>query len=130
MLSFFQIPYQSNLFLKEKKVLHPFIATNIKEGDCSDSWKFVAHQSENGSSQIKEIDSDQPYSTVAHADSFRINISIAAMHRLTARILYVSNEFHNTNVPIHERVCVSPPPYYIDRFEICHPNVPLNIDDG
>ena len=52
------------------------------------------------------------------------------MHRLTAIILYVSNVFKNTNVPINERVCVSPPPYYLDWFERSYPNVPLNWDDG
>ena len=51
------------------------------------------------------------------------------MHRLTARILDVSNAFQNTNVPIHERVCVSPPPYYLDWFLRYYPNVPLNRDD-
>ena len=51
------------------------------------------------------------------------------MHRLTARILGVSNAFQNTNVPSHERVCVSPPPYYLDLFERSHPNIPLNRDD-
>ena len=78
------------------------------------------------SSLIKGIDFYQSYSTVAHADSFIINISIASMHRLTARILDVSNAFQNTNFPIHERVCVSPPPYYIDWFERSYYNVPLN----
>ena len=52
------------------------------------------------------------------------------MHKITARILDVSNEFQNTNVPIHERVCVVPPPYYIDWFERYYPNVTLNLDDG
>ena len=52
------------------------------------------------------------------------------MHRLTAIILDDSNVFQNTNVPIHERVCVSPPPYYLDWFKISYPNVPLNRDDG
>ena len=52
------------------------------------------------------------------------------INRLTARILDVSNEFQNKNVPIHERVCVSPPPYYLDWFERSYPNVPLNRDDG
>ena len=52
------------------------------------------------------------------------------MHRLTTRILDVSNAFQNTNVTIHESVCVSPPPYYLDWFEIYYPNVPLNQDDG
>ena len=52
------------------------------------------------------------------------------MHRLTAMILDVSNAFQNTNVPIHERVCFSPPPYYIDLFEVYYPNVPLNLDYG
>ena len=67
---------------------------------------------------------------MAHADSFRINISIASMHRLAAIILDVNNAFQNKNVPIHERVCVSPPPYYLDWFERSYPNVPLNRDDG
>ena len=48
------------------------------------------------------------------------------MHRLTARILDVSNAFQNTNVPIHKRVFVSPPPYFIDWFEISYPYVPIN----
>ena len=52
------------------------------------------------------------------------------MHIITARILYVSNEFHNTNVPIHEIFCVSPPTYYLECFEIYHPNVTHNRDDG
>ena len=52
------------------------------------------------------------------------------MHRLTARILDVSNAYQNENVPIHERSCVSPPPYYLDWFEISYPNVPLNLDYG
>ena len=52
------------------------------------------------------------------------------MDILTARILDVSNAFQNTNVPIHERVCVSPPPYYLDWFKISYPNVPINRDDG
>ena len=52
------------------------------------------------------------------------------MHRLTAIILDVSNAFQNTNVPIHESFCVSPPPYFIDWFERSYPNFPLNIYDG
>ena len=59
---------------------------------------------------------------MAHSDSFRINVSIADMHRLTARILDVSNVFKNTNVSICER--------YLDWFEIYDTNVPLNRDDG
>ena len=74
----------------------------VKEGDCSDAWKFVARHCANVSSQIKDIDFDQSYIPVAHADSFRINITIAYMHRLTVSILDVSNLFHNTNVSIHE----------------------------
>ena len=41
------------------------------------------------------------YIPVAHVDSFRINIFIADMHRLTAIILDVSTVFQNKNVPIH-----------------------------
>ena len=48
------------------------------------------------------------------------------MHRLTERILDVSDEFHNTNVPIHESFCVSTPPYYLGWFEITYPNVLFN----
>ena len=53
-----------------KKVLRSLIAPSIKEGDCSDTWKFVARHCENGSFQIKGIDFDQSYIPVAHADSF------------------------------------------------------------
>ena len=65
-----------------------------------------------------------------HDYSFIINFDIVAMYRLTAIILYVSNVFKNTNVTINEIVCVSPPTYYLDWFEISYPNVPLNQDDG
>ena len=67
---------------------------------------------------------------MAHSDSFRINIAIADIHRLTAVIMDVINEFHNKHFPIHERVCVIPPPYYLDWFDISYPNVPINQDDG
>ena len=66
---------------------------------------------------------------MAHADSPRINIAVADMHRITDRILDVSNELNNTNFSIHERVCVIPPTYYLDCFEKYHPNVPLNLDE-
>ena len=66
---------------------------------------------------------------MAHDDLFSINIAIVDMHRLTARILYVSNVFQNKHVSLHERVCVSPPPYYIYWFERSFPNVPPNLDD-
>ena len=63
---------------------------------------------------------------MAHVDSFRINIAISDMHRLTARILDVSNAFKNKNVPINEIVRDSPPPYYLDWFETSYPNITLN----
>ena len=113
-----------------KKVLHSLIYPIIKEGDCSDAWNFFALNSEKESSHIKSIDFDQSWSPVEHADSFRTNIAIAAMHRLTDRILDISNVFQNTNPPIHERVYVSPPNYYLDWFERSYPNIPLNRDDG
>ena len=84
------------------KVLRSLIAPIIKKGDCSDACKFVARHCANGSSKIKGIYFDQLYSPVAHADSFRINIAIAYMHRLTARILDFSNAFQNTNSPLHD----------------------------
>ena len=55
---------------------------------------------------------------------------MAAMHRLTDRILDVSNSFQNTNAPIHERVCVITPTYYLYWFDISYPNVPLNRYNG
>ena len=115
---------------EETKVLCSLIALSIKEGDFSDACKFVSCHFTNGSSRIKSINIYQSYSPVAYAESFRINIAITDIHRLATRILGVSNAFHNTNVPIHERVCVSPPTYYLDWFEIFYHNVPINLDDG
>ena len=83
------------------KFLCLIIAVIIKEGDCYNVWKFVAHHFENGSSHIKGIDFDKSYSPVTHADSLRIKISIATMHRITDRILDVSNSFQNKNVLIN-----------------------------
>ena len=48
------------------------------------------------------------------------------MHRLTARILDVSNLFQNKKFPINERVYVSTPPYYLYWFEKYYPNIHLN----
>ena len=67
---------------------------------------------------------------MAHTDSLRTKIAIADMHRLTDRILDVSDVFQNTNVTIHERVCVIPPPYYLEWFKISYPSVTINQDDG
>ena len=52
------------------------------------------------------------------------------MHRLTARILDVSDSFLNTNFPIYERFCVSPQPYYLNWFERSYPIVPITRYDG
>ena len=98
------------------KVLQSIISPSIKEAENSYSCKVVARHFANGSSQVKGIEFDQSYIPVSHADSFIINIDIAAIHRLTASILYISNAFKNTNVPIHERVCISTPPYYLNWF--------------
>ena len=51
----------------------------------------IEYHCANGSSQIQGVGFDQSYSTVAHSDSFIINIYNAAMHRLTAGILDVNN---------------------------------------
>ena len=67
---------------------------------------------------------------MAHADSFRINIDIADMHKLTARILDFSNAFNNMNVPIYELFYVCTPPYYIDWVESSYANFPLSRYDG
>ena len=101
-----------------KKVIHSLIDPRIKEGNCSDAWKFVARPYTNGSYHIKGIYFDHYYSPVVHADYFRIKAAIAAMHRLNAKILDVSNEFQNTYVTNNKIVCVSQPHYYIYWFEI------------
>ena len=67
---------------------------------------------------------------MSHADSFKINIAIVSMHILTDSTLDVSNAFQNTNVPIHERVCVSPSLYYLNWSEGSYNNVTLNLYDG
>ena len=71
------IPIKS--FPEGTKVLRSLITTSIKEGDCYDAWIFVARHCANGISHIKGIDFDPYNIPVAHADSFRINIAIAAM---------------------------------------------------
>ena len=91
-------PIQIKPLPEGKKVLRSLIASSL-EGGSSDAWKFFASHCENGSSQIQGIDFDKSYSPVAHYDSFRINITIVDMHRLTAMILNVSNAYHNENVP-------------------------------
>ena len=73
------------------KVIRSLIAKNIKEGNYYDAYKFVALIFENGSSQIQGVYFDHCYSPVVYADSLRISITIADMHRLTASILDVSN---------------------------------------
>ena len=108
------------------KVLYSLIDTGTKEDNCSDACKLVAQKCINGSFQIQGIEFDEFYSPLAHSDSFRINISISDNHRLTASILYISNDLHNLKVPINERVCVIPTPYYLDWFEKSYPNFHLN----
>ena len=97
------------------KVLRSVIDPVIKEGDFSYAWKIVALHCANVSSQIQVIGFYHSYSSVTHSDSSRINIAIASMNRFTDRILDVSDVFQNTNVPIHERVCVNTPPYYLHQ---------------
>ena len=71
---------------------------------------FFARHCTEGSSQVQGIEFYHYYSKVAHAYSFRINIAIADMHRITARILDVSNELNNTNFPfMKESVSVHHP---------------------
>ena len=50
------------------KVLHSLIALIIKEGDCSDAHKFVAHHCENCISKIQVVGVGQYYITMAHAE--------------------------------------------------------------
>ena len=88
------------------------IAPSINERDCSDAWKFVARHFINESSQIQGIDFDQSYSPLEHSESFIINIDIAAMYRLTARILDVRNALKNTNFPLMK-----------EYVSVHHPNI-------
>ena len=79
-----------------------------------------------GYTAFKGVVFDQYYSPMTHYDSFIINIAIAYIHIITARVLYISNDFYNKNVPINERVFVIPPPYYLYWFEKYYPNVIIN----
>ena len=63
---------------------------------------------------------------MANNNSFRINIAITAIHKLTDRILDVGNAFQNTIFSIYKILYVITPPYYLEWFEKYHPNVPLN----
>ena len=110
------------------KVLCSLIYNIITEGYWSDAWTFFGLQCANEISQIQGIGFDKSYSPVAYSESFIINIGIVAIYRLTARILDINNAFQNKHFPIHERVCVIPPTYYIDWFERSYPNVPINLD--
>ena len=52
------------------------------------------------------------------------------MNIITFIFLYASNAFQNMNVPIHEKVCVIPPAYYLDLFENPYHSININRDDG
>ena len=67
---------------------------------------------------------------MVHAESYRINISIADIHILATKILDVGNSFHNKNSPIHKIVGFSSPPYYLEWFERSYPNGTLNRYEG
>ena len=67
---------------------------------------------------------------MVHADSYRINISIADIHILATRILDVGNSFHNKNSSIHKIVGFSSSPYYLEWFERSYPNGTLNRYEG
>ena len=91
---------------------------------------FSAWHFSNGGSKTKGINYDKSYIPVVHAGSFHINIAIEAMHIINSRFLYVSNAFQNMNVPIHEKVCVRPPAYYLDWFENTYHSITINSYDG
>ena len=78
---------------------------------------FVARYCANVISQIQSVGFDQSYSTVSHSDSFRIIIAIMDTNRITERACDVNDDLRNTNVPIHEKVSVGPPPYYLGWFK-------------
>ena len=89
----FLYPIPIKYLPNETRVLHSLIDTSIQEGKCFDAWKCVSRHCSNGSYYIQSFYFDQSYSTASHADSLIINIDIAAMHRITDRILDVSSLF-------------------------------------
>ena len=130
MSAFFRIPPQSNLSLKETiSSVHSLLLVLIKVTVLM-RGNLLHATVQMGVLISKVLNCDRSYSPVAHADSFIINIAVTVMQRLTVSILDVSNVFQNKNVPIHERVCVIPPPYQLDCFERSNPNVPLNLYAG
>ena len=57
--TFLKTPHiNEKMMIWPREVFRLLIAHSIKEGECSDTWKFVARHCENGSSQIKVIDFD------------------------------------------------------------------------
>ena len=89
MVNIFQ-GYWPKIYVDSNPVYFDWDKNNL---DCYDAWNVFARHCENGSSQIQGICFDLSYSPVAHYEYFRINIAIADMHRLTTRILDVSNAF-------------------------------------
>ena len=58
-ISLLSAPIPMKSLPEGKKTLRSLIAPSIKEGDCSDSWKFVALHCANDSYHIKGIGFDQ-----------------------------------------------------------------------
>ena len=121
-------PIPIKYLLDEKKVLISIIDTVVKKLHVHIHENFAQH-SANGSSRIQGIACCQYYSPVALVDSFKINITIAAIHRLAYIVLDISNAFQNKYVPIHYIVCVGPPPYYLDCFDKYYPSVKCKYSD-
>ena len=63
------------------------------KGDYSDAWKKFARHCADAIYHIEGICVYQYYGTVERIYSFRINISIADVYRISTRIVYVRNFF-------------------------------------
>ena len=99
--AFFQLPSQLNHSLKEKhSYIHSFLLVLTKVTVLM-HVNLLQATVQMEDLRFKVLIFYQSYSIVAHSDSLRINIAITDMHRLTASILDVMNEFHNKNVLIY-----------------------------
>ena len=101
MSALFWLLYQSNTSLKEQRSSVHSLSQVLSKGAVLIQGNLLRITVNMGVLRFKVLVFDQFYSPMEHYDSFRINIAIADMHRLTAILLYFRNAFQNTNGTIH-----------------------------
>ena len=78
----------------------------------------------------KGIDYDETHTSCLSARGFRTILAIAASDSLTLGTLDVRNAFQNTQRSVSERVLLTPPPFYLEWFNLRYPHLSISRDDG